>query len=205
MTDDLTRRLRETRPTANGTDALVRSTAETADRAGLVDVAYGIIETPVGPVIAGVTERGLAMLEYVREDDVGGPLAELAARISPRVLEVPARVAEVVRQLDAYFAAERRDFDLPIDWALVRGDFARAVLQATAGIPYGEVRTYAEVAGAAGNRRASRAAGNALGSNPVPIVVPCHRVVRTGGGLGGYTGGLDIKRHLLALEGARPV
>lgn len=204
MNDDLERRLRATRPAAPDTDGLVRSTVEAATHDGLVDVAYAVLDTPVGAVLAATTERGLAMLEYVGQGDVGGPLEVLSRRISPRVLEAPDRLSTVRRQLEAYFSGGRRAFDLPIDWELVGGPFARRVLEATARIPYGETRTYTEVAGAAGNRRASRAAGNALGANPVPIVVPCHRVVRSGGGLGGYTGGLDVKRHLLGLEGARP-
>lgn len=204
MTDDLERRLRATRPAAPGTDALVRATVTAATTEGLVDVAYAVLDTPVGSVLAAVTARGLAMLDYVGRGDMTGPLELLSRRLSPRVLEAPDRLSTVRRQLDAYFAGERRSFDLPIDWELVGGRFARRVLEATARIPYGEVRSYTEVAGEAGNRRASRAAGNALGANPVPIVVPCHRVVRSGGGLGGYTGGLDVKRRLLALEGARP-
>jgi methylated-DNA-[protein]-cysteine S-methyltransferase len=109
----------------------------------------------------------------------------------------------VVRhELEDYFAGRRRTFDTPIDWSLVRG-FAVGVLQATAQVPFGQVTTYQDVAGAAGSPRAARAAGNALGSNPIPIVVPCHRVVHAGGGLGGYTGGLERKRFLLRLEGAR--
>lgn len=204
MNDDLERRLRATRPAASGTDALIRSTVTAATTEGLVDVAYAVLDTPVGSVLAAVTARGLAMLDYVGQGDVTGPLELLSRRLSPRVLEARDRLSTVRRQLDAYFAGERRSFDLPIDWELVGGRFARRVLQATARIPYGEVRSYTEVAEEAGNRRASRAAGNALGANPVPIVVPCHRVVRSGGGLGGYTGGLDVKRHLLALEGARP-
>ncbi len=127
-------------------------------------------------------------------------LAELAAVISPRIMAAPERTDEVRRQLDGYFAGTRRDFDVPIDWRLVRG-FAGAVLRATAHIPFGAVSSYREVATEAGSPNAYRAAGNALGSNPIPILVPCHRVLHAGGGLGGYTGGLDRKRFLLRLEG----
>ncbi len=175
----------------------------TTTRDDPVEVAYAVLDTPVGAVLAATTTRGLVLLDYVGDEGADRPLEELSRRLSPRIREVPGRLEAVGRQLDAYFAGARRGFDLPIDHELVGGDFARRVLQETAGIPYGEVRTYAQVAEAAGNRRASRAAGNALGANPIPIVVPCHRVVRTGGALGGYTGGLDIKRHLLELEGAR--
>jgi len=122
------------------------------------------------------------------------------------MLEAPARLDDVRRELDEYFEGRRRDFDLPIDLALVRGDFARRLLEATARIPFGSTASYRDMAEAAGNVRAVRAAGNALGANPIPIVVPCHRVLRTGGALGGYTGGLDRKRRLLALEsGQQPL
>ncbi len=107
------------------------------------------------------------------------------------------------RELDEYFAGRRREFELALDWALI-GPFARRVLQATAAIPYGGVLSYAEVAAEAGSPRGSRAAGNALGANPIPIVIPCHRVLRSGGALGGYGGGLERKRWLLELEGAPP-
>ena len=115
----------------------------------------------------------------------------------------PRGSTRVRRELDEYFEGRRKSFDLPIDWSLTRG-FTRGVLQATARIPYGEVGTYASVAGEAGSPRAVRAAGNALGANPMPVVVPCHRVLRTGGALGGYTGGIERKEFLLRLEGRLP-
>ena len=130
-------------------------------------------------------------------------LEDLAARLSPRVLEAPARLDPVRRELDEYFEGRRTSFDVPIDWSLTRG-FTREVLQATARIPYGEVGSYASVAGQAGSPRAVRAAGNALGANPMPVIVPCHRVLRTGGALGGYTGGIERKEFLLRLEGRLP-
>jgi methylated-DNA-[protein]-cysteine S-methyltransferase len=117
------------------------------------------------------------------------------------VLEAPARLDEVRRELDEYFEGHRRDFDLAIDLSLIRTPFTRRLLQATARIPFGETRTYRDMATAAGNPAAVRAAGNALGHNPIPIVIPCHRVLRTGGSIGGYTGGLDRKVILLATEG----
>ena len=166
---------------------------------GLVDVAYAPVDSPVGELVAAVTPRGLVRLAY--EDGRGDAvLSELAARVSPRVIEAPARLDDVRRQLDEYFEGRRTTFELGIDWTLARG-FTRRVLQSTASVPFGELATYREVASGAGNAAAVRAAGNALGANPMPIVVPCHRVVRTGGGLGGYTGGLDRKRFLLRLEG----
>ena len=167
---------------------------------GLVDVAYSPVDSPVGELVAAVTPRGLVRLAY--EDGRGDAvLSELAARVSPRVIEAPARLDDVRRQLDEYFEGRRHTFALGIDWTLARG-FTRRVLQSTAKVPFGELATYREVASGAGNAAAVRAAGNALGSNPIPIVVPCHRVVRTGGALGGYTGGVERKEYLLSLEGA---
>ena len=174
--------------------------AEAASRHGLLDVAWGRVDSPLGTLVAAATPAGLCMLAY-SEDRVDELLAGLARRVSPRVLEAPAALDPVRRQLDEYFAGRRRGFDVPLDWTLASG-FTRLVLQATAAIPYGALRTYRDVANEAGNPRATRAAGNALGSNPLPIVVPCHRVIRTGGRLGGYTGGLHRKEFLLRLEGA---
>ena len=127
-------------------------------------------------------------------------LEALAERISPRLLEAPARLDPVRRELDEYFAGKRQQFDLELDWQLTSG-FRQQVLRETAAIPFGETRTYMEMAASAGSPRAHRAAGSALGANPIPIIVPCHRVLRSGGGLGGYGGGLDVKRELLTLEG----
>ena len=145
-----------------------------------------------------VAGEGLLDVAYATgEDEV---IEDLAGRLSPRILEAPERLDEVRRELDEYFEGRRADFEVPIDWSLVHG-FTGKVLRQTALIGYGKTSTYAEVAGRAGSPRAVRAAGNALGSNPIPVVVPCHRVVRTGGGLGGYTGGLERKEFLLRLEG----
>ena len=168
----------------------------------LVDVAYGFVDSPFGRYLVAATPRGLVRLAFQREP-VDVVLDELARRVSPRVLEAPERIDEIRRELEEYFAGERRRFDLPLDWRLTRG-FSQRVLRATARIPYGGVSTYGEVATKAGSPRAMRAAGNALGSNPIPIVVPCHRVLRTGGDVGGYGGGPDMKRALLRLEGALP-
>ena len=171
-----------------------------AEREGLVDVAYDSIDSPIGTLLIATTGRGLVRISFHSEaEDL--VLEELARRVSPRVVRAPARVAPVARELDEYFGGRRRDFDVPLDWALV-GPYARKVLRATAAIPFGQVSTYREVARKAGNPAASRAAGNALGSNPIPVVVPCHRVLRTNGTLGGYGGGLDKKELLLRLEGA---
>ena len=190
------------RPPKDGmpADLLTRLAARAADE-GLLDVAYARVDSPLGPLIAASTPAGLARLAY--EDFNGGldaVVEDLATRVSPRVLEAPARLDDVRRQLDEYFEHRRDRFDVPVDLVLARG-FGRRILEATAAIPFGETRSYREVAEAAGNVKATRAAGNALGANPIPIVVPCHRVLRTGGGLGGYTGGLEKKELLLRIEG----
>lgn len=200
MTDDLERHLAGAAPTPSLDLGSLRSAlARRAAAAGLLDVAYGTVDSPLGALTVVVTPRGLVRLSYPGEG-IGDQLDELAERVSPRILEAPERTDAVRRQLDEYFSGERRAFDVPIDWRLVRG-FAGGVLRATARIPFGSVASYREVATEAGSPNAYRAAGNALGSNPMPIVVPCHRVLHAGGGLGGYTGGLDRKRYLLQLEG----
>jgi methylated-DNA-[protein]-cysteine S-methyltransferase len=176
-----------------------RASAAFVDRAsdsGAVDVSYCAVDSPFGPMLAATTRNGLVMLSYGTDEE---RLEELSTKVSPRILEAP--LDEVRGQLDEYFEGRRQEFDLPIDLSLARG-FALKVLRITSRIPFGQVSTYKDVARRAGNARASRAAGNALGSNPIPIVVPCHRVVRTGGALGGYTGGLGRKQWLLELEGA---
>lgn len=203
MTDELERRLAAGMEVpAIDTDLLRAAIARRAAEDGLLDVAYGTYESPLGPLTVFVTPRGLVRLSYPGEP-IESQLDELAALISPRVMAAPERTDEVRRQLDGYFGGTRRDFELPIDWRLLRG-FRGQVLRATARIPFGKVSSYREIATRAGSPNAYRAAGNALGSNPVPIVVPCHRVLHAGGGLGGYTGGLERKRFLLELEGALP-
>jgi methylated-DNA-[protein]-cysteine S-methyltransferase len=202
MTDDLERRLGSPSVPDLDMNRLRTRLASQAAAAGLLDVAYGVADSPLGPLTVMVTARGLVRLSYPGES-TDAQIGEVAERISPRILEAPERTDGVRRQLDEYFAGSRHDFDLPIDWGLVRG-FAGAVLRATARIPFGSVSSYREVAAEAGSPNAYRAAGNALGSNPVPIVVPCHRVLHAGGGMGGYTGGLDRKRYLLRLEGVLP-
>ena len=176
--------------------------ASRADEAGLVDVAYAREHSPVGPLFLAATARGLVRVAYAAEsDDV--LVAELSAAVSPRVLESSARLDPVRRELDEYFEGRRRQFEQPLDWRLTTG-FNRSVLRATARIGYGETSTYAELARRTGSERGTRAAGNALNRNPLAIVVPCHRVLRTGGALGGYAGGLSVKEELLRLEGAMP-
>jgi methylated-DNA-[protein]-cysteine S-methyltransferase len=167
---------------------------------GLADIDYAPVESPFGTLHAATTRRGLVRLAFPEEplDDF---LERLAHRLSPRILAAPAALDPVRRELDEYFAGRRQTFELALDWALIT-PFARRVLRKTAAIPYGGHLSYAEVAAEAGSPRGARAAGNALGSNPIPIVIPCHRVLHSGGGLGGYGGGLERKRFLLELEGA---
>ena len=171
-----------------------------AEAAGLLDVAYATLDSPAGRLLVASTPRGLVRLAYLDEEgELEGVLEHLASTISPRILTSPRRLDEPRRELDQYFAGDRDRFDVALDWQLTRG-FGRRVLQATAHIPFGSVSTYKQVAAQAGSPRGSRAAGNALGANPIPIIVPCHRVLHSTGGLGGYTGGLERKRLLLAIE-----
>jgi methylated-DNA-[protein]-cysteine S-methyltransferase len=199
---DLEQRLRKAPAAELDRKAVTRALARRSGTAGLLDVAYAELDSPIGELVVFVTPRGLLRVKYA-DEPIQSVLAEVAARVSPRILRAPSRTDAVRRELDGYFALRRRSFDLPIDWSLVRG-FAGSVLRETARIPFGDVRSYGQVASRAGSPRAARAAGNALGSNPIPIVVPCHRVLHADGGLGGYSGGLDRKRYLLALEGSLP-
>ena len=167
---------------------------------GAADVTYGFADSPFGPLLVAMGRRGLILVEYPG-GDVDTALGEVAARVSPRILESAAGTDAVRRELDEYFEGRRKRFTVRPDLSLVQG-FNRSVLHHTSRIPYGSVTTYGQMAARAGSPRAARATGNALGSNPIPIVVPCHRVVHADGGLGGYTGGLERKVTLLRLEGA---
>jgi methylated-DNA-[protein]-cysteine S-methyltransferase len=198
---DIGRSLRDAaRPNSTGADALADELIRRAEREGLLDVAYTEVDSPFGRLLLAATPRGLVKLAFPLEPPEN-VLEQLAERVSPRVLESPAQLDPVRRELDRYFEGKLREFDLPLDWRLSNG-FRRRVLRATARIPYGRTRSYSEVAKRAGNQRAVRAAGTALGHNPIPIVVPCHRVVRTGGAIGNYGGGPEMKKALLELEGA---
>ena len=172
-----------------------------AEADGLVEIAYTAMDSPIGPLLLAATEAGLVAVAFSGKHD--DTLNELASRVSPRILEAPGRLDVVRRELDAYFEGKLRDFSVPLDWSLA-GTFSRRVLDRTARIPYGDVSSYRDVARSIGTPLAARAVGNALGSNPIPVIVPCHRVTRTGGALGGYGGGLDRKTYLLTLEGALP-
>ena len=200
MNDPLERRLASAAaaldPPAHDPDRLLRD----ARQAGLLDVAYATADSPIGDLLLASTERGLVMISYLDHFPLDATLGELSARLSPRVIEDPTALDDARRQLDEYFERRRREFDLTLDWSLV-GPFGRRVLGRTARIPSGEVATYGTVAREIGSPRAARATGNALGANPMPIVVPCHRVVRSGGKIGHYTGGAERKVRLLELEG----
>jgi methylated-DNA-[protein]-cysteine S-methyltransferase len=188
-------------PRTTATDgAIERFTARAAEE-GLLDVAYATADSPFGQLLLAQTPTGLVRLGLPSQD-YDELLADLAERVSPRVVEAPAQLDEARRELDLYFEGKLRSFELPLDWRLSHG-FRRRVLRAIASIPYGQTRNYTEMATRAGNERAVRAAGSACGSNPLPLVVPCHRVLRTSGALGGYAGGLPMKEALLALEGTR--
>jgi methylated-DNA-[protein]-cysteine S-methyltransferase len=172
--------------------------AEQADDDNLLDVAYRTMDSPIGPLLLAATPAGLVRVAFEREnhDDV---LVELSTAISPRILRSSRRVDDVARQLDEYFAGQRRSFDVPVDLQLSKG-FRRAVLTHLLEIPYGVRESYTVVARAAGNPKAVRATGSACATNPIPLVVPCHRVVRTDGTYGQYRGGPEIKHMLLTME-----
>lgn len=172
------------------------------ERSGLVDVAYALADSPVGTLLLAATPRGLVRVAYLDpERSEADVLEQLAAELSPRILALGGRLEQPRRELDEFFRGRRERFETPIDWTLTRAGFTRRVLRATSRIPFGHTASYKQVATAAGSANAFRAAGSALGSNPLPIVVPCHRVLHSGGGLGGYTGGVERKRVLLKTEG----
>ena len=200
MSDPLERELRRGPDGGQVGDATRRLVDKALDE-GLVAVAYARTESPFGDLLVATTPRGLVRVAFLHAYDEEPVLAQLAERVSPRVLEAPGRLDDVRRQLDEYFAGRRKRFELRTDRVLITG-FARAVLGKTARIPYGSYLTYGEVAAEAGSPRAHRAAGNALANNPIPIVIPCHRVLRSGGAIGNYGGGPEMKSRLLQMEGA---
>jgi methylated-DNA-[protein]-cysteine S-methyltransferase len=171
-----------------------------AQRDGVLDVAYRTIATPIGELLLAGTGRGLVRVAFPSQGHEA-VLESLAAAVSPRILRAPERLDPAARQLDEYFAGRRTEFDLPLDFRLATG-FRRAVLAHLPAIPYGRTESYAQVAAATGSPKAVRAVGTACARNPLPVVVPCHRVVRTDGTMGGYAGGPGAKRTLLALESA---
>ncbi|QCQ92866.1 methylated-DNA--[protein]-cysteine S-methyltransferase [Rhodococcus sp. SGAir0479] len=171
-----------------------------ADRDGVLDLGYRSVDTPVGRLLLVASEVGLVRVAYPREDH-DAVLAMLARQVSPRILEAPTRLDAAARQLDEYFVHRRTRFDVPLDLRLASG-FRRTVLTRLPDIAYGSTASYAQVAEAAGSPRAVRAVGTACATNPLPLFVPCHRVVRSDGGMGQYAGGVDTKRALLTLEAA---
>lgn len=183
-------------------EALRSRLAGRADDEGLLDVAYRIVDSPIGPLLVAATPQGLVRVAFELEDHET-VLARLATSISPRVLRSRRRTDAVARQLDEYFSGRRRRFDLTVDLQLVRG-FRRAVISHLSDISFGATESYAAVARAIGNPAAVRAVGSACSHNPVPVVVPCHRVVRSDGTIGQYLGGAEAKVALLALEAAPP-
>jgi methylated-DNA-[protein]-cysteine S-methyltransferase len=182
-------------------DLLRGRLAAAAEAGGILDVAYRTVDTPVGPLLLAATEQGLVRVAYPNQGhDV--VLQALADRISPRVLHAPARLDPVARQLDDYFAGRRRRFDVPLDWRLSTGFRSTVLHHLAADVDYGRTASYAALAALAGNPRAVRAVGTACATNPLPVVVPCHRVVRSDGAIGNYAGGVEAKRTLLDLEAA---
>ena len=182
-------------------DAAVRLHARLvsdASDARLLDVAYRTVETPVGELLLAATPRGLVRVAF-RVEGHDAALALLAREVSPRILRAPSRLDAAAREIEEYFAGRRSTFDLPLDLRLARG-FRRRVLAHLARIRYGTTASYTQIARRAGSPGAVRAVGTACARNPLPIVVPCHRVLRSDGTLGGYAGGLDAKRALLDLE-----
>jgi methylated-DNA-[protein]-cysteine S-methyltransferase len=182
-------------------NVLDRSFRQAAEQVGLVDVSFDVADTPVGPLLLAVTEAGLCRVSFDPEPE--RETDELARTFGVRVLRSPREVDRVRRELDEYFQGRRRMFDLPLD---LRGrtGFSREILDRLARVPYGEVTTYKSLAVEAGNPHAARAVGTIMNRNPIPIVLPCHRVVGSNGSLVGYGGGLDRKRQLLDLESGRP-
>jgi methylated-DNA-[protein]-cysteine S-methyltransferase len=200
-TDDFTHHLTQAFTADPGhLSGLHERLARAAQADGILDVAYRTVDTPVGPLLLAATDQGLVRVAFAREDHET-VLQFLADRISPRVLHSPARLEVAARELGEYFTGQRHGFDLPLDWRLSAG-FRRAVLDHLPEIDYGRTASYAALAQLAGNPKAVRAAATACATNPLPVVIPCHRVIRSNGGLGGYRGGPDAKRILLTLEAA---
>jgi methylated-DNA-[protein]-cysteine S-methyltransferase len=184
----------------DATARLHATLAEAAEREGVLDVAYRTIASPFGELLLAATEEGLVRVAFARQD-MDAVLANLATAVSPRILRTPRRLDDVSRQLDEYFGGRRTTFQLPLDWRLTTG-FRRSVLTHLPDIAYGRTESYAQVAAAAGSPKAVRAVGTACALNPLPLVVPCHRVIRSDGTYGGYAGGPEAKQTLLRMEAA---
>ena len=201
ITDDTPGVLAQAFPDDPGQLSLLHTRlAAAAQQDGVLDVAYRTIDSPVGPLLLAATEQGLIRVAFARED-YDAVLQTLADKVSPRILAAPGRLDAAARELDEYFAGRRHTFDLPLDWRLSAG-FRRTVLSHLPEIGYGQTASYSAVARLAGNPRAIRAAATACATNPLPVVVPCHRVVLSDGRIGNYRGGPEAKRTLLTLEEA---
>ncbi len=174
--------------------------AERAEQEAVLDLAYRVVDSPIGPLLVAATPAGLVRVAFEREDH-DAVLDQLAGQVSPRIMKMPARTDDVARQLDEYFAGRRHAFDVPLDLQLVSG-FRRTVISHLPDIAYGSTASYKTVAAMAGYPTAVRAVGSACSHNPIPVVVPCHRVVRSDGSIGNYLGGVDAKATLIALESA---
>lgn len=196
ITDELTLALPDV---PDGLRRLRDRLAVAAEREGILDVAYRTVDSPVGSLLLAATGTGLVRVAYASEGH-DAVLQALADRISPRVLSAPGRLDAAARELDEYFAGRRRTFDLPLDWRLTAG-FRRQVLGRLPEVGYGRTASYAAIAQLAGNPKAIRAAATACATNPLPVVIPCHRVIRSDGRVGQYLGGQEAKRTLLDLEG----
>lgn len=192
--------LAETTPDAEVLERLHRVLEASAGRDGVLDVAYRTIDSPVGSLLLAATEKGLVRVAFEREDH-DQVLDSLATKLSPRILRAPSRLDQPAFELDQYFSGARTEFDLPLDFSLSHG-FRQAVHRYLPTIGYGQTQSYAQVARQVGHPNAVRAVGTACATNALPIVVPCHRVIRTDGTLGGYVGGLAAKTSLLQLETA---
>ncbi|MFF2020332.1 methylated-DNA--[protein]-cysteine S-methyltransferase [Streptomyces sp. NPDC058171] len=198
---------------ANGTDS-TGGTGEAGGtggsggaRPGARVPAWEVVDSAIGPLLLVTTDRGLVTVAFHATDAVrDDTLDALAARLGTRPVHAPAEplLAEAIRQVAAYFAGELRTFTVPLDWSLVSGFHREVLRELLAGVPYGAVAGYGELAGRVGQPGAAQAVGAAMGANPLPVVVPCHRVVERDGGIGGFGGGLEAKRTLLALEGVLP-
>jgi len=197
--DDVTALL-STPVDADALSRLHRRLEQEAEQANLVDVAYTTIDSPLGKLLLAATPTGLVRVAYANEDH-DKVLETLSEKLSPRLLRAPKRLEMVAREIDEYFGKHRRTFDVKLDLSLSRG-FRQLVQTHLPEIAYGQTRSYRDVAELVGNPRAVRAVGTACATNPLPIVVPCHRVLRTDGSLGGYIGGLEAKTALLSLEAA---
>jgi len=199
--DDLRRNLARAYPdTPEDLRRLRGRLAAAAQAEGILDVAYRTVDSPVGPLLLAATNVGLVRVAYLCEGH-DAVLQTLADRISPRVLHAPARLDATARELEEYFGGARQAFDVSLDWRLSAG-FRASVLHRLPDIGYGRTASYAAVAALAGNPKAVRAVGTACATNPLPVVIPCHRVVRSDGSMGGYLGGIEAKRTLLTLEDA---